>query len=225
MIRVQSLLPERLKRRLSCRIVSAVVVDFCRKDLDAPLRQAVAPFDVVHRLASTPQGIRQPTNYAIDVLLRETRATHMMRVIQDAFVDDAAAFSRGIEGALPEAGHWIAAGMVRFQRQDGHQGWCVEMGLPFRCDLEFPQGEVMLAPAETWRQMYLQGLPSGIIHFWDDVMMGELLLHRGGRLIDLPRSWTHRHHCERDAARAIYRAHQAEIRTALKQRRNGCDRQ
>jgi hypothetical protein len=127
MIRVQSLLAERLRRRLSCPIVSAVVVDFCRQDLHAPLRRAVAPFDVVRRSATTPQGIRRPTNFAIDALLRETSATHMMRVIQDAFVDDAAAFSRGIEAALPEAGHWIAAGMLRFQSQYGHQGWCQEM--------------------------------------------------------------------------------------------------
>jgi hypothetical protein len=194
MIRVQSLLAERLRRHLDCEIVSAVVVDFCREDLKAELHRIVAPFDIVRHSDAAPHGIRRPTNYAMDTLVPETDTTRMLRVIQDTFVDDVVAFSRSIEAALPETGHWVAAGVEHGER-DGHQSWCEEIGVPFRRELEFPQGCLMLAPAETWREMYLQGLPESITHLWDDVMMGELLRHRGGRLIELPRSWSHRHGC------------------------------
>jgi hypothetical protein len=134
----------------------------------------------------------------------------MLRVIQDTFIDDAGLFAASIQAALPQARHWIAAGLERCQR-DGHRRWCEQLGLPFRNELEFPQGAVMLAPAVTWREVYLDGLPADITHFWDDLMMGELLRHRGGRLIDLPRSWTHRHHCEPEVARNLYEAHRGEV--------------
>jgi hypothetical protein len=211
MIRIQSLLAERLRRHLACEIVSAVVVDFCRDDLKTELRRIVAPFDIVRHSAGAPQGIRRPTNHAIDTLLPETGASCMLRVIQDAFIDDPATLSRGIEAAMPEVGHWVAAGVEHVER-DGHQGWCEEIGVPFRRELEFPQGALMLAPAETWREMYLQGLPESITHHWDDLMMGELLRHRGGRLIELPRSWTHRRECGAHVARTIYGQHKAQVR-------------
>jgi hypothetical protein len=86
------------------------------------------------------------------------------------------------------------------------------MGVPFRRELEFPQGALMLAPAETWRELYFQGLPATITHFSDDLMMGELLRHRGGRLIDLPRTWTHRHNYGPHVARTIYAKHKAQVR-------------
>jgi hypothetical protein len=119
MIRVQSLLAERLRQHLACEIVSAVVVDFCRDDLKTELGKIVAPFDIVRHSPAAANGIRRPTNYAIDVLLRETGATRMLRVIQDTFIDDPATLARGIEAAMPEAGHWVAAGVERGER-DAH---------------------------------------------------------------------------------------------------------
>jgi len=200
MNRVQTLVKRRLQPHLpDVELVSALLVDWshddCRGDMDGLADQ----FDIyrygVPLEFGTKWGIRKVTNYAI-ALAREIGATHILRIIQDTFVDDPSALAQRIQSALPEPGEWIGARVVYWATDHGHGQFTQEMGLPFTPDIHWPHGELMLAPLSTWERHYLP-LPERIHHHWDDIMMGLSLLHAGGRYLDwTPPVWTHRHDCD-----------------------------
>lgn len=215
MCRVQSLLKRRIQRhRPELDIVSGLLVDWSKPEQEARIDELASEFDVYARNTppefGTTWGIRKPTHWAIH-LAEQMGATHILRVIQDTFVDDPLGFAEHIVRSVDEPGHWIGA-YVHHWPVTQHAGWCHQMGIACETDLHYANGQVMLAPLETWQKYYLP-LPTGITHYLDDVLMSEWVRQTDGRLIDWHPCWTHAHHCEAAHAAGVYLQHLGERET------------
>jgi hypothetical protein len=216
MVRVQTLLVHRMRRHMpQLEIVSGIVVDFCREELNGALAEIARSFDVCEM--QVPEdiepkcwGIRRPTNYMCSRVARALGCDHVLRVIQDTFIDDSFVFSQNVGSAIRTTGAWIGA-HVDYWQTASHWALCAQMQLPFHRDLHYPQGAVMLAPTPVWEDFYVRGLPHNIHHSFDDVMMGVLLEARGGKFVDFPCTWSHRHHCESAVAQSVYNQHFQEL--------------
>jgi len=213
MCRVQSLVKRRLQPLLpGVELVSGLLVDWSIDDKHPDIDALAPEFDVYAR--STPAefgtvwGIRKPTNWAIH-LAETIGATHLLRIIQDAFIDDPQAFAAQMLDALPTPGHWVAAYPHPWLRT-WHRTYCNELGI--RCEEvhAYPNGAVMFAPLASW-QKYYRGLPVSVAHHMDDVMMGEWMRQRGEMRIDWEEVWTHHHHAWIDVSQAAYQKHLAEL--------------
>jgi hypothetical protein len=228
MLRVQSLLRDRLKAagEESLVVWSAAVFDHIDekfseavKDLEKAFDFFVTPSQVAaHSGANSLCGICRPTNYAIDILARnfdDASSVCVLRVIQDTFIMDIGTFVRKLkEMATQTNPRFIAADVLDWET-DGHAALCRTMKLPFSRRLQYAYGAVMLAPWPIWERFYL-GLPPAIIHYFDDVMMSQWLLHEGGKLIGIGRQFEHMHHCESAVARQVYRTHCEELNASQK---------
>ena len=211
MLRVQALLAARMRAK-GLNVISALVCDYVADEFVSPVAEVGRLFDV--SIPALPKlfpgndqwGIRRPTNFAIQELVED--CGFILRVIQDTFVERADRFCDSLAAALETPGHWVAANLHHWETS-GHGWLCDLMGLPFATHLTYPNGAVMIAPANTWRRFYLP-LPSAIHHHWDDVMMGEWLKQEGGTLIDLDLSWTHLHDCPAEVSRECYLRHLQE---------------
>ena len=214
MNRVQTLVKRRLQPHLpDVELVSALLVDWSHDDCRDDVEAMAGEFDIYHYGVPTEfgekWGIRKVTDYAI-ALARDIGAGHVLRIIQDTFVDDSAVLAQRIQSALPESGDWIGAHVVHWPDDQGHGQFTTEMGLPFTSDIRWPHGELMFAPLVTWEKHYVT-LPQRIHHHWDDIMMGLSLLYAGGRYLDWSTPcWSHRHDCDVEAATSTYRTHQVD---------------
>jgi hypothetical protein len=153
MLKVQTLLKRRLAKYLpGIHIESLLVVDWCMDQHREAAEETAAAFDSV--IWSVPPehgttwGVRKGTNYAATRGAEAVRATHMLRVIQDTYVDDPAALAALITTAVQTPGDWIAANLHHYPTT-GHAYLCNQMGLKCVADLRYPNGAVMLAPVKT----------------------------------------------------------------------------
>ena len=213
MIRVQSLVGRRLRRHLAgVEIVHSLVGDRIQASYLAEVAELGREFDQFHaalpdEYGSTP-GIRRTTHFAID-LAREAGCSHVLRIIQDTYIVDAAKFARDVRGALNTPGEWLGAKLHQWETS-WHWGLCKRMNLPLTSTLNYPNGAVMVAPLAVWEKFYV-GLPAEINHHWDDVMMGEWMRHEGATLVDLPATWVHLHNCDPQTSHRHYVEHAAEV--------------
>jgi hypothetical protein len=215
MVRVQSLVARRLRRAMpDVEFVHALVCDRIDEPQVEAVREIGKDFDQFHH-GIPPEygqawGIRKPTHYALD-LARAAGCSHMLRVIQDTFIMDVAKFAADVGEVLKTPGDWLGANRHDWET-DGHRSVCEEMGIPLNTKLRYPNGAVMVAPLATWQRFYVP-MPARINHYWDDIIMGEWMLHAGATLVDLPTTWAHLHDSRPEVSRSHYEAHAAELAT------------
>jgi hypothetical protein len=194
-------------------VVSGVICDYCAEPLEPLLLSACDPFEIRQiglPADAEPQkwGIRRPTNYSIR-LAGQLGATHVLRVIQDTYVDDCDAFCGNLGPWLDREDRWLGANL-EYWATNYHFDICRRMGLPTRYELNYPQGAVLIAPLETWQRVYL-AMPMEIHHHLDDVVMGVSAESMGIPLLNMPKTWSHLHHCDPAVSSDYYLRHLAEL--------------
>jgi hypothetical protein len=216
MLRVQSLLIPRLQKHLppEIAIASLMVVDSCVADLAPALQEIAESYDAVAwgvpPEQGTQWGIRKGTNFAATEGAASVGATHLLRVIQDAYVFDPQALAQLIRQAVATPGEWIAAN-VHHWPTGGHYWLCQQMGLKCEDPVHYPNGQVMLAPVKTWRDWYVT-MPANIHHYWDDVMFGEAFKQKGdGAILDWPVCWHHWHGSDVKLSQRITALHRSGL--------------
>lgn len=210
MVRVQSMLRDRLEKFRESDdllIVNVVAYDGVSPRYLDQLLDLDFTFKIwEHQIeraggCGRPRGVRRPTNYCIDVLVKCLPHTlrhgdlYLLRIIQDTFVIDGKKFLEEIDRlARPQTGRFLAGKLARSTIDSHH---LAAMGLKWVHCIEYTHGEVLLAPAEIWRQYYLP-LPDQITHYTDDVLMSEWLTQEGGKLVGLTDTYSHLHACPLD---------------------------
>lgn len=216
MVAVQAKLAHRLRRYFAPRIdvISILIVDACAPDQMSALEQIAGEFNAV-KWSIPPEhgtvlGIRRGTNYAVTSVAEEIKATHVLRVIQDVHVFDPQALAQMIEEAVAVPGDWIASKIDDWSTT-WHWNYCAEMGLECVRDIQYSNGELMLAPVHTWRGWYVS-LPASIVHHWDDVMLSESFRQRnGGVRLNWKVCWSHRHGLDELTNQRVVAAHRAGL--------------
>ena len=210
MVRVQSMLRRRLEAMSGSDdllIINAVAYDGVSPRYVDQLLDLDFTFQIwEHQIeraggCGKPRGVRRPTNYCIATLIHrlpralKNNGLYLLRIIQDTFILDARNFLKEIDRlARPETGRFLAGKLARSTIDSQH---LPAMGLKWVNCIEYAHGEVLLAPAEIWRQYYLP-LPDYITHYTDDVLMSEWLTQSGGKLVGLSDTYSHLHACPLD---------------------------
>ena len=213
MIRTQTLVKSCLQRVLpGFSIVSGLLMDKYEESLLPEIQGIASSFDVYSSSIPTQfgieWGIRKGTQLGIDIATN-MGARYVMRIIQDTFVESFWGLAACIERSTKVEDLWMGAN-VHDWHTSAHGQFTEEMGLPFNPVCTYPNGALMLAPLEVWRKYYL-GLPSRINHYFDDVMMGQWMLHEGVRLDPWPTLWKHCHDCDPKVSSEFYTAHLKQV--------------
>lgn len=210
MVRVQSLVRDRMRRKVSCsefQIHSCVVYDHVAQEL----LHTVLDLDFSVKLfgcqlysdAPNTTGIRRPVEHALralGALFPRHRDLYLLRVIQDTLIDDVGALASILGGLGTRTGPFVAGDLHECAQIDH---FLVDLGIPTRTSYRFVQGAFMFARLDVWLEHYPR-LPAPITHYCDDSVMSQMVVHAGGELVPIPGCWCHCHDAPAEEFRKRY---------------------
>jgi hypothetical protein len=173
-------------------VYDALEEQFWPRLANVPTTYRISPCQVERYRSGGRSGIRRPVDYLIDTVpsWQPTENLALLRITQDTLVTD---YRRFVADALrvmrTQPGDYVAG---KHQYCTDITKWVRALELHPRSCYEYVQGNVMLAPYETWR-LYYRPMPAGVTHWCDDSVMSAWVQQTGGTLLFLEDTFWHFH--------------------------------